>query len=109
MENITAACRYLPGKSTIPMLPLIELNAADESCIYATLLHIKDLVERMSVPTPSITSEQPLWWKTVEIVSPKKLNIVVCLGSFHYLISYIGSVGTSVEGFGSEKLLQHVY
>ena len=59
IENITAGCRH-PGRSTITMLALIDLNPGDESCIYSTLLHIKDLAESIGIPAPSITFDQPL-------------------------------------------------
>ena len=62
MENITDGCRH-PEKSTITMLPLIDLNPSDERCIYLTLLHIKDLAESMGIPTTSVTFDQPLWLK----------------------------------------------
>ena len=55
MENITAGCRH-PERSTITMLPLTELNSCNESCIYSTLLHIKDLAESMGIPAPNITN-----------------------------------------------------
>ena len=90
------------------MLPLIDLNPGDESCIYSTLLHIKHLAESLVILTPSITFDQPLWLKAVEIVSSKKLNIVVRLGGFHGLVSFAESVGASMEGCGVEKLLQHI-
>ena len=107
IENITAGCRH-PERSTITTLPLIDLNPGDESCIYSTLLHIKDLAESKGIPTPSITFDQPLWLKAVEIVSSKKPNFVVRLGGFHYLMSCVGSVGATMEVSGLQKLLQKV-
>ena len=59
--------------------------------------------------TPNITFDQPLWLKTVEIVSSKKPNVVVNLGVFDCLMSFVESVGASMEGPGLEKPLQQVY
>ena len=42
-------------KSTIAMLPVIDPNPGDESCIFSVLLHIKNLEESMGIPTQIIT------------------------------------------------------
>lgn len=46
------------------------------------------------------TFDQPLYWKATDIVASKKnnpsenlTNVVVRLGGFHLLMSYLGSVG----------------
>ena len=96
-------------KSTIMMLALIDLNPNDLICIYSTLLHVIDLAFKMNIPTPSITFDQPLWVKTIEIVQTKKLKIVVRFEGFHSLMSFIGSIGMCMEGSGLEKLLMQVY
>ena len=108
MENIFANCAH-PEKSTITMLPLIDLNPNVLTCIFSTLLHVIDLAFKMNIPTPSITFDQPLWVKAIEIVQTKKLTIVVRLGGFHCLMSFTGSIGMYMEGSGIEKLLVQVY
>ena len=40
-------------------------------------LNIKDLANQMNIETPSITFDQPLWVKAVDIVLTKKLALVV--------------------------------
>lgn len=108
MENISSGCSH-PEKFSITMLPLIDLNPGDESWIRSTLLHIKDLASQMNIETPSINFDQPLWVKAVEIVLAKKLAIVVRLGGFHCLMSFLGSVGTCMEGSGLADLFENVY
>ena len=108
MENISAACAH-PEKSTITMLLLIDLNPNNLTGICSTLLHVTDLAFKMNIPTPSITFDQPLWVKAIEIVQKKKLEIIVRLGGFHCLTSFIGSIGMCMEGSGLEKLLVQVY
>ena len=108
MENISGACAH-PEKSTITMLPLTDLNPNDLTCIHSTLFHIIDLAFKMNIPTPSNTFDQPLWVKVIEIVQTRKLKIVVRLGSFHCLMSFIGSIGICVEGSGLEELLVQLY
>ena len=72
------------------MLPFIDLNPKDLTCIYSTLLHVIDLAFKRNIPTPSITFDQPLWVKAIEIVQTKKLKTIVRLESFHCLMSFIG-------------------
>ena len=53
-KNISSDSSHLE-KLLITMLPLIDMNPGDESCIYSTLLYIKDLANQMNIETPSIT------------------------------------------------------
>ena len=108
MENISAACAR-PEKSTIMMLKLIDLNPNDLTCIYSTQLRVIHLVFKMNIPTPSITYDQPLRVKVIEIEQMTRLKIVVRLGGFHCLMSFIGSIAMCMEGPGFEKLLAQVY
>ena len=72
-------------------------------------LNIKDLANQMNIETPSITFDQPLWVKAVDIVLTKKLATVVRLGGFHCLMSFLGSVGTCMKGSGLAHLFENVY
>ena len=71
MKNISAACTH-PEKGTMTMLALIDLNPNDLICFYSTLLHVIDLAFKMNIATPSITFDQPLWVKAIEIVHTKR-------------------------------------
>ena len=82
---------HLPN-STITLLPVIDLNPSDYTCIYSTLLFVIDQFKKLYIITPSITFDQPLWLKATEIVIEKSLNIVVHLGGFHTLMSFSGSI-----------------
>lgn len=108
MKHITSGYAH-PNKSTITMLPLIDLNPSDESCMYSTLLHIKDQAKQLKIVTPCVTFDQPLWIKAVEIVAAKSLGIVVRLGGFHCLMSFVGSIGTLMEGSGLQQLMETIY
>ena len=66
-----------PSTCFINMLPIIDLNPSDESCIFSTLLFVKEQAKRQNIAVPCITFDQPLWIKAVEIVSTKSLEIVV--------------------------------
>ena len=42
-------------KSTITMLPLIDLNPSDESCIYSTLIKIIEQAKYLNYEIPCVT------------------------------------------------------
>ena len=47
----------------------------------------------MNAVTPNVTFDQPSWLKAYEIAKLKQLDIVVRLGSFHTLMSFLGRIG----------------
>ena len=108
MENVSSGCSH-PEKFSIMMLPLIDMNPGDESCIYSTLLYIKDLANQMNIETPSIIFNQPLRVKAADIVLTKNLATVAQLGGFHWLMSFLGIVGTYMEGSGLSHFFKNVY
>ena len=65
--------------------------------------------KKFNIVTPSVTFDQPLWTKVVEIIAAKKLNIVPILGGFHTLMSFLGSIGKIMEGSGLDQLFETVY
>ena len=107
MQDVTK--RIHPPQPDIVMLPIINLNPNDKTCIYSTLLFVIEPSKKLNVTTPSITSDQPLWLKALEIITAKKLYIVPLLGRFHMLISFYGSIGTIMAGLGIDELFQNVY
>ena len=50
-----------------------------------------------------------MWIKAVAIVLAKSFDMVVRLGGFHSLMSFLGSLGRLMDGSGLEKLLEVVY
>ncbi|MES9882369.1 MAG: hypothetical protein ABW185_15970 [Sedimenticola sp.] len=97
-------------KSEVLILPIIDLNPNDDTCIYSTLLYIEKQAHRLNMPTACVTFDQPLWLKAMEIVTSKRLdNIVVRLGGFHLLMSACGSVFRMMKGSGIEEALEEVY
>ena len=97
-------------KWNVLILPLIDLNPNDETCVYSVLLYIQDQSKKMKQPSASITFDQPLWQKAVEIIEAKKLaRIVGRLGGYHLLMSACGSVGNVMKGSGLEEAMGQVY
>ena len=98
-----------PGKSTISLLPIIDLNPIDMTCIYSTLKFVQSQAKELNKVTPVITFDQPLYIKAMEIVKAKNMNMVVMLGGFHLLMSFLGRIGEVMKGSGLEDALEELY
>ena len=88
---------------------IINMNPSNYTCIYTTLCYIEDQCQKLDIQTPSVTFDQPLWLKATEIVIEKSMNMVVHLGGFHTLMSYLGSIGSVMDASGLKDVLQTVY
>ena len=69
------------------MPPIIDLNSKDEICVHSVLLFAIEHSKELNVMEAFITFDQPLWFKTLEIITAKELKIVPLLGGFHMLMS----------------------
>jgi len=69
--------------SDICMQLIIDLNPTDSSCIYSMLVFISEQSKKLNNRTPTITFDQRLWLKAVNVGTSHKLNVVCRLGSFH--------------------------
>ena len=107
MQSVSEGTHPLPSETLF--LPIIDLKSTDESCIYSTLTFIQEQASRLNLVTPCITFDQPLWIKAVKIIMSKNLNIVCRLGGFHMLMSFIGSIGSLMDGSGIAELLETSY
>ena len=72
-----------PPVAQFRMLPIMDLNPGDRSCILSTLSHVIEQAKKVNVKSPCITFDQPLWLKAVEVTVAQSLEIVVRLGGFH--------------------------
>ena len=98
-----------PGQSIVHMLPIIDLDPTDMSCIYSTLLFVIKQAKELNIPTPILTFDQPLWLKAMEIVKALNLKVVLILGGFHTMMSYVGSIGKLMSQSGLSTALETVY
>ena len=101
------------GKSDVVFLPMIDLSASDDTCIYSTLFFIANQGNKYGF-NPIFTFDQPLWWKAMVIIAEASLNcptkqIVLKLGGFHALMSFLESIGHLLSGFGLNDVLEVVY
>jgi hypothetical protein len=103
-----------PGKSEVVFLPMIDMSASDENCIYSTLHFIATQAKNNGY-TPILTFDQPLWWKAMLIIEnadpscPIKKIILKLIGGFHTLISFLSSIGHVMAGSGIEEILSLIY
>ena len=97
------------SKSIITMLPIINLPATDMTALHSLLFFVNEQSKKQSLPMPTITFDQPLYLKAYEIVSTKKMDLFVRLGGFHQLMSFLGSIGSLMEGSGLRSAMETVY
>ena len=93
----------------IQVLPIIDLNPNDLSCIYSTLTFISTQAKLLNIEIPCITFDQTLWLKAVDIVNTERLNVVCRLVPFHTMMSFLGSIGTVMGGSGLVGALECCY
>ena len=91
------------------MLPIIDLDPSNYSCIYSVLLYIIGQSKVLNVVTLCGTFDQPLWFKLIEIIVSKSLPIVSRLAGFHTLMSFLESIGKLMEGSGLNAVLEAIY
>jgi hypothetical protein len=97
--------------SRIETLPFINLDPGNPSTIYTALCFAQTQSEKHNLKICPVTFDQPLYQKASEIVaaSPDLDKVVVRLGGFHLLMSYLGSIGQIMSGSGLADLWERVY
>ena len=109
-------------QSSIQILPFINLDPTKPDTIYTALLFAQQQIvdqemkqsrggEPRQKMVTSVTFDQPLYAKADDIVeaSPEIDRIVVRLGGFHLIMSYMGAVGFIMKGSGIESLWATIY
>ena len=94
-----------PGACHVEFLSLVDKNPGDYDCIYSTLMYVSDQAKALRLPSVCITFDQPLYMKALDVVFKAQLDIVVRLGGFHTMMSYMGSIGHIMRGSGIEDIL----
>ncbi|KAK3895921.1 hypothetical protein Pcinc_000394 [Petrolisthes cinctipes] len=72
---------------------------------------MRSLCSKHNLKICPVTFDQPLYQKAAEIVAASRDldRVVVRLGGFHLLMSYLGSIGKIMTGSGLEDLWKRVY
>ena len=95
-------------------LPFVNLDPGNLSTIYTSLLFAVEHCKKNNHPFCMVTFDQPLYAKAMDIVLATGTNnpiskVIVRLGGFHLLISFMGAVGTIMAGRGIEEIWETVY
>ena len=101
------------GKATVRFLPMLDMDLTDMSCIYSTLQFLTSECARHKC-TPIVTFDSPLYWKARIIISNEAdgsslKRIVLDLGGFHTMLSFLGSIGHVMHNSGLSEILKVVY
>ena len=81
--------------SRVEILPFINLNPNNLSTIYTALQFAQRQCKKLGFKICPVTFDQPLYMKAVEITGAAEDldKIIVRLGGFHLLMSYLGCIG----------------
>jgi len=78
----------------IVTLPFINLDPSNLRAIYTALCFAQAQCKKHGLQVCPVTFDQPLYIKAAEIVASAQdlYNVVVRLGGFHLLMSYLGKL-----------------
>ena len=101
-------------KSDVLPVPFVNLAPTNPSTIYTCLLNAAEEGEKHGQSMVMVTFDQPLYSKACEMVlaagpSSPLSRVIVRLGGFHLLMSFLGAIGTIMAGSGLEELWDTVY
>jgi len=68
-------------------------------------MYVSDQAKSLGLPTACIRFDQPLYIKALNVTLKAQLYVVVRLGGFHTLMSFMGSLGHVMCGCGIEDVL----
>lgn len=94
-------------RARIEVLPFINLDPSNLSTIYTALSFAQKECEQNHLGMCPVTFDQPLYIKAVEIVTASNDldKVIVRLGGFHLIMSYLGSIGYIMTGSGLAELI----
>lgn len=109
----TVKTNKLTVDSNIIPLPFVNMDPGNLNTIYTALLFAAEKCKHYKKPC-IVTFDQPLFQKAVDIVTASNesnivSSVIVRLGGFHTLMSFMGSVGNIMAGSGLEQLWSTVY
>ena len=109
MQDVSASVDNFHPVSDIRMLPIVDLNPNDMSCVLSVLKFVEKQAARLNMETACVTFDQPLYIKAVEIAHAADLNVVCRLGGFHLLMNFMGAIGAIMNGSGLSAAWETCY
>lgn len=112
MEQATVDKTY--ERSKILCLPFINAPPSDYDTVYTSLICAVRKCEAVNQNTCFVTFDQPLYMKARNIIAnigPESdlRNVIVRLGGFHLLMSFLGSIGYVMSESGLQDLFKTIY
>lgn len=112
MEEVTKDLSY--HTTCVACQPFINAPPSNYDTIYTALLCAAEKTKLLHQVTCLVTFDQPLYLKARDIISsrygdPELSNVVIRLGGFHLLMSFMGSIGYIMRGSGLTELFNTVY
>lgn len=111
MEEATDGRQF--SRSKIIFLPFIRAPPTDYSTVLTSLIKASSHSAAHGQKTTFVTFDQPLFIKARDIVEsgmyPEVSCVVVRLGGFHLLLSFMGCIGMIMAGSGLKELLMTIY
>lgn len=108
MEKLMCKRDYVT--SEISVLPFINAPPSDWNTVYTTLI---SAAKKSGQTSCLVTFDQPLYKKAREILAftsePLLENVIVRLGGFHLLMSFLGCIGYIMAGSGLKEVLSLIY
>lgn len=101
--------------SHVNCLPFINEPPSNPTTLHTSLHYALQETKNLAQATCFVTYDQPLYLKArtivaqLEISNPKFRNVVIRLGGFHMLMSYLGAIGYTMAGSGLEDLWSVMY
>lgn len=111
MEQVSDGLEF--SRSKILFLPFIRAPPTDYNTVFTSLMEVSNQSTAHGQKITFVTFDQPLFIKARDIVEsghhPELNSVVVRLGGFHLLLSFMGCIGTIMGGSGLKELLTTIY
>ncbi|CAH2218497.1 jg2186 [Pararge aegeria aegeria] len=110
MESITNHLSY--AKSRILFLPFVNAQPSNYDTIYTVLNQARLKSSEIDQKHCFVTFDQPLYYKAREIIECCKhelTSVIVRLGGFHLLMSFMGTIGFIMDGSGLKELFCTIF
>lgn len=93
-------------RSSVTFLPFINSPPNEYSTVHTALQYASKSCQKIGATLCFVTFDQPLYLKAREITSG---TVVVRLGGFHTLMSFMGCIGHTMAGSGLKEVLCQVF
>ena len=102
-----------PGEPSVVFMPMTDLKANDETCIFLTMHVIFGHAKKYN-SDPILIFDQPLYQKTYEMLGKESENsdlkrLVLRLGGRHICMNFLGSNGHFMPSSGLREVLETIY